>query len=51
MEDTNSQIGTLISHIRQEKGLTQAAFAQRLGTSQSAINRIEHGKQNLSLET
>jgi UDP-N-acetylglucosamine 1-carboxyvinyltransferase len=51
MEDSNSQIGSLISHIRQEKGLTQAAFAQRLGTSQSAINRIEHGKQNLSIET
>jgi len=51
MEDTNSQIGTLIAHIRQEKGLTQAVFAKRLGTSQSAINRIEHGKQNLSLET
>ena len=51
MDDTNSQIGELISHIRQEKGLTQAAFASRLGTSQSAINRIEHGKQNLSMET
>lgn len=31
--------------------MTQAAFAKRLGTSQSAVNRIEHGKQNLSLET
>lgn len=31
--------------------MTQAEFARRMGTSQSAINRIEHGKQNLSLET
>lgn len=31
--------------------MTQADFAQRLGTSQSAVNRMEHGKQNLSLET
>jgi UDP-N-acetylglucosamine 1-carboxyvinyltransferase len=31
--------------------MTQAEFAKRLGTSQSAVNRIEHGKQNLSLET
>ncbi len=31
--------------------MTQAAFAQQLGTSQSAVNRIEHGKQNLSLDT
>lgn len=48
---TNEKIGQLIYQIRQERGLTQAKFAQKLGTSQSAVNRIEHGKQNLSLET
>src|ERR1700681_4418244 len=47
----NEQIGQLISQIRQERGLTQSEFAKRLHTSQSAINRIEHGRQNLSLET
>lgn len=31
--------------------MTQVEFARRLGTSQSAVNRMEHGKQNLSLET
>lgn len=51
MTSTNEKIGQLIYQIRQERGLTQAEFARRLGTSQSAINRIEHGKQNLSLET
>src|SRR5476651_1328459 len=51
MQETNEKIGRLIYQIRQERGLTQAAFAKRLGTSQSAVNRIEHGKQNLSLET
>lgn len=51
METTNSQIGELIAQIRQERGLTQADFAKRLGTSQSAVNRMEHGRQNLSLET
>ncbi len=51
MHDTNQKIGQLIHHIRQERGLTQAAFAAKLGTSQSAVNRIEHGKQNLSLDT
>src|SRR5487761_1506137 len=51
METTNEKIGRLIYQIRQERGLTQAAFARQLGTSQSAVNRIEHGKQNLSLET
>lgn len=51
MQDTNQKIGRLIYQIRQERGLTQAAFAKKLGTSQSAVNRIEHGKQNLSLDT
>ena len=51
MSTTNQQIGQLISQIRQERGLTQSEFAQRLATSQSAVNRMEHGRQNLSLET
>jgi len=51
MLGTNEKIGQLIYQIRQERGLTQSAFAKKLGTSQSAVNRIEHGKQNLSLET
>ncbi len=51
MQETNQKIGNLIYQIRQERGLTQAAFAKKLGTSQSAVNRIEHGKQNLSLDT
>ena len=51
MIKTNQRIGELIYHIRQERGLTQAEFARRLGTSQSAVNRIEKGRQNLSLET
>ncbi|HET6864047.1 MAG TPA: helix-turn-helix domain-containing protein, partial [Candidatus Saccharimonadales bacterium] len=51
MYEVNQKIGRLIYQIRQERGLTQAAFAKQLGTSQSAVNRIEHGKQNLSLDT
>src|SRR3990167_4469764 len=51
MQTTNEKIGHLIYQIRQEKGLTQAEFARKLGTSQSAVNRIEHGHQNLSLDT
>jgi len=51
MHTTNEKIGQLIAQIRQERGLTQAEFAKRLNTSQSAVNRMEHGKQNLSLET
>lgn len=50
MDSTNEKIGQLIAQIRQERGLTQAEFARRLATSQSAVNRMEHGKQNLSLD-
>lgn len=51
MPSTNEKIGHLIAQVRQDKGLTQAEFARRLSTSQSAVNRIEHGRQNLSMET
>ncbi len=51
MNTANEKIGKLISQIRQERGLTQAEFAKQLHTSQSAVNRIEHGKQNVSIET
>lgn len=50
MNTASEKIGRLIYQIRQEKGLTQAEFAKRLNTSQSAVNRIEKGRQNLSME-
>lgn len=49
-EDYKLKIGNLIQETRQSKGLTQTQLAQELGTSQSAINRIEKGGQNISLE-
>ncbi len=45
-----AQVGTLIRGARQHQGLTQSQLAERLGTSQSAVHRIEQGAQNLSLE-
>lgn len=45
-----SQIGKFISTLRQERNITQEQFAQKLGTTQSAIARIERGEQNLSTE-
>ena len=44
------RIGNLIRDARKHRGLTQHQLAELLGTSQSAINRIEKGQQNLSLE-
>lgn len=48
--DYKGRIGNLIRDARKHRGLTQTQLAERLGTSQSAINRIEKGHQNLSLE-
>jgi UDP-N-acetylglucosamine 1-carboxyvinyltransferase len=45
-----AKIGTLIQENRQSRGLTQTQLAKALNTSQSAINRIEKGGQNISLE-
>ncbi len=45
-----AEIGALIRATRQAKGVTQAQLADLLGTSQSAIARIEAGGQNLSVE-
>jgi UDP-N-acetylglucosamine 1-carboxyvinyltransferase len=47
----NEKIGLLVHKMRQDKGLTQSDLAKMLNTSQPAINRIEQGKQNLTLET
>lgn len=44
------RLGQLIQQSRVARGMTQAELAQALGTSQSAINRIEKGGQNMSLE-
>lgn len=49
-DDYKAKIGTLIQESRQHRGYTQAELAEALGTSQSAINRIEKGGQNISLE-
>ncbi len=44
------EIGGVVSHLRTEKGMTQAELARALGTSQPTIYRIESGRQNVSLE-
>jgi UDP-N-acetylglucosamine 1-carboxyvinyltransferase len=49
-DDYLARIGKLIRDARQHRGWSQAQLAEALGTSQSAVNRIERGNQNISLE-
>lgn len=44
-------IGQRITKIRESKGITQTALAKKLKTTQSAVARIESGRQNVSTET
>lgn len=50
MQNYKRRIGSLVQETRVRRGLTQAQLADALGTSQSAVNRIEKGGQNVSLE-
>jgi UDP-N-acetylglucosamine 1-carboxyvinyltransferase len=43
------QIGDIIRALREQKGLTQRELAQMLGSKQPYINRIEQGKQSISI--
>ena len=43
-------IGHQIADMRETQGLTQKELAKRLNTTQSAVARIESGKQNVSTE-
>lgn len=46
-----SEFRELVHRLRTEAGLTQAELAQRMGTTQSAIARIEGGGTRPTLET
>lgn len=45
-----ASIGQVIARLRMQHGWTQTQLAEKLGTSQSAIHRIEKGRQNISLD-
>lgn len=44
------EIGEIVARLRTQKGWTQTELAEKTGTSQSAIHRIEKGQQNISLD-
>lgn len=47
---TRKKIGSLITNLREQRGLTQTDLAKALHTSQSAVARMEKGEQNFSTE-
>jgi len=44
------KIGYFIKELRENRGMTQKAFAKALNTSQSSIPRMEKGEQNFTTE-
>ncbi|MCY1673171.1 UDP-N-acetylglucosamine 1-carboxyvinyltransferase [Pseudarthrobacter sp. SL88] len=49
-QETAEHVAVMLRNARSEKGWTQGQLAAELGTSQSAVARMEQGKQNLSLK-
>lgn len=47
----NNNLGKRIADLREAAGLTQTELASKLNTTQSAVARLETGKQNLSTDT
>jgi len=45
-----AQVGRLVERTRREAGLTQAALAERVGTTQAALSKIETGRTLPGLE-
>lgn len=43
-------IGNKIADLRETQGMTQGELARRIGTTQSAVARMESGKQNVSTD-
>lgn len=50
-----SRFRSVIAHkigvAREDAGLTQAEFAEKLGMDQASVSRIESGARNMTLET
>jgi len=51
MEKKKLEISLAIIELRKKQKISQAQLAKKAGVKQSAIGRIEAGKQNLTIET
>ncbi len=50
LNEQQVEIGKFITELRKQQHITQKEFATMLGTSQSAVARMEKGEQNFSTE-
>ncbi|MFA5185909.1 MAG: UDP-N-acetylglucosamine 1-carboxyvinyltransferase [Patescibacteria group bacterium] len=48
--DERRAMGAFVRRIREQRGMTQADLSKELGTSQSALARIEKGDQNMGFD-
>ncbi|MCG2701292.1 helix-turn-helix transcriptional regulator [Candidatus Parcubacteria bacterium] len=51
MEKKKLEMSLSIINLRKNKKISQAKLAEKIGMKQSAVGRIEAGKQNLTIET
>jgi len=49
-KDALQKIAQKIEELRREELVTQQELAKKIGTTQSAISRIESGKQNITID-
>ncbi len=51
LEMKKLEMSLAIINLRKKKKISQAKLAEKIGMKQSAVGRIEAGKQNLTIET
>ena len=51
IEKKKLEMSLAIINLRKKKKISQAKLAEKIGMKQSAVGRIEAGKQNLTIET
>ena len=51
LETKKLEMSLAVINLRKKKKISQSKLAEKIGMKQSAVGRIEAGKQNLTIET